>query len=103
MTRLLLYYVGHTFINSIKKLFRTWVIIFFLVCFGIGIVLGIGGGIIGAMIDEEMSGDTEDSEYIEEPEEPIEDEMPEEYVLPTVDLVCSAVILIFLFMLGTQL
>lgn len=97
MTRLLLYYVGHTFINSIKKLFRTWVIVFFLVCFGIGIVLGVGGGIIGAMIDEEMSGDTEDSEYIEEPEESIEDEMPEEYVLPTVDLVCSAVILIFLF------
>ena len=81
MTRLLLYYVGHTFINSIKKLFRTWVIIFFLVCFGIGIVPGVGGGIIGAMIDDEISGDTEDSEYIEEPEESIEDEMPEEYVL----------------------
>ncbi|MBE6609776.1 MAG: hypothetical protein E7634_03820 [Ruminococcaceae bacterium] len=97
MARLLLYYVSHTFINSIKKLFRTWVIVFILVCFAIGIVLGVGGGIIGAMIDDEISGDTEDSEYIEDTEIPVEDGMPEEYVLSTVDMLCSAVILIFLF------
>ena len=41
---LLAYYISHSFINQIKKLFRTWVVIFFLICVlaggGIGLLVG---------------------------------------------------------------
>ncbi len=61
--RLFAYYALHTFKNQLRKLLKTWVMVFFLVCF----VLGIGIGAIFVFVDE--AG---------EPEEPVEDaEEPE--------------------------
>ena len=41
---LLAYYISHSFVNQIKKLFRTWVVVFFLICVlaggGIGLLVG---------------------------------------------------------------
>ena len=41
---LLAYYISHSFINQIKKIFRTWVVIFFLICVlvggGVGLLVG---------------------------------------------------------------
>lgn len=39
--RLFSYYALHTFKNQLKKLFKTWVLIFFVVCVAVGVVLGL--------------------------------------------------------------
>ena len=44
--KLYLYYAAHSFVNQIKKLFRSWVAIFILVCFVFGILVGVGAGLI---------------------------------------------------------
>ena len=60
------YYAWHSFVNQLRKLFKTWVLIFLAVCFLIGIF--IGGG--AAMLEDAAQGD--DAPEIEEtaPEEP---------------------------------
>lgn len=65
--RLFLYYTLHSFKNQVKKLFKTWVLIFMLVCMLIG---GVIGGVVGFLSDE-----------FDEPtvEEPLPDEVPEDF------------------------
>ena len=66
--RLFGYYAWHTFINTLRKLFKTWVLVFFIVCFIFGGVLGGAIGLIMSAVDntkteeEELS---EISEYLE--------------------------------------
>ncbi len=55
--RLFCYYAVHTFVNQLKKLFKTWVLVFFLVC----VALGVAIGLIAATV----------SEHVEDPEEEI--------------------------------
>ncbi len=65
-----LYYAAHTFKNQIKKLFKTWVLIFILVCFVCG---GVIGGIIGL-----VSGKMEEAGE----EEPVAEEtVPEDEIV----------------------
>ena len=45
--KLFFYYALHTFKNQLKKLFKTWVLIFFAVC----MVIGIGLGLFFAFLD----------------------------------------------------
>ena len=47
--KLILYYMTRTVKNQIKKLFRTWVAVFLLVCFGIGILFGVGAAGLGIL------------------------------------------------------
>lgn len=61
--RLFLYYTLHSFKNQIKKLFRTWVLIFLLVCMLIG---GVVGGVIG-FFSEELDEPTVEEPSVEEP------------------------------------
>lgn len=59
MLQLIGYYIPHTFINVIKKLFRTWIAILlavFLVC---GLFGGIVGVTLGILIPDEEIADTE--------------------------------------------
>jgi len=69
--RVLPYYIVHTVINSIKKLFKTWVAIFIAICLGLGLVGGIIGVVVGTVV-EDSSIDSSAEEIIEE-----EDEIPE--------------------------
>ncbi len=46
--RLFAYYALHTFKNQVKKLLKTWVLIFFLVCFAVG----AGIGLLAAVLDD---------------------------------------------------
>jgi hypothetical protein len=55
------YYAFHTFINGIKKMFRSTVIIIFAIGLGIGIIFGLGAGIIGTIVEENMESSTEGS------------------------------------------
>lgn len=59
-----LYYFGHTFINQVRKLFRTWVAIFLLVCIGVGMLVGFGVGVIGSLLDEKYGSDEPAAEEI---------------------------------------
>ena len=56
------YYAFHTFINSIKKMFRSTFIIIMAVALGIGLIFGISAGIIATVIEDEMSSETEGDE-----------------------------------------
>ena len=62
--RLFGYYAWHSFINQLRKLFKTWVLIFLVVCMAIGALIGVGA----AMLDDAAGGDEEivESEIIEE-------------------------------------
>ncbi len=60
--RLFVYYALHTFKNQIKKLFKTWVLVFLAVCVGISIIIGIMTGIADNSAEEDLP-------QIEEPAE----------------------------------
>ena len=68
--RLIFYYMTRAVKNQIKKLCRTWVAVFLLVCFGIGILFGLGAAGLASLFEEE----TPDSEYVEVlPDDAVED------------------------------
>lgn len=67
--RLFSYYAIHTFKNQLKKLFKTWVLIFFVICLVIGIALGL----FLAFLDdsaEQMEPDQTNQTVIADTEEP---------------------------------
>ena len=44
--RMFLYYAAHSFKNQVKKLFKTWVLVFMLACCLIGVIVGVGVGMV---------------------------------------------------------
>ncbi len=64
--RLFGYYAWHSLINQLRKLCKTWVLIFLVICMAVGAL--IGGG--AAMLDEAAGGDEEIVE-IDETEEDV--------------------------------
>lgn len=83
--RLFFYYVSHTFINSIKKLFHTWVAVFFGCLLLFGVLIGAGSvGLISFLESNDViegSEDAYDDNYIEETEsseEPVVEMTPGE-------------------------
>ncbi len=90
--RLFGYYALHTFKNQLKKLFKTWVLIFILACFVFGVVIGVGAAMIADLAD----GDGESSEEIvieEETDTPINVEEQHEVI----ELIVGGVVLAVLF------
>ncbi len=49
------YYITHTFVNAIKKIFKTWVIILLMVF----IIFGFAGGILGVFLSKSAEKNTE--------------------------------------------
>lgn len=72
--RLLLYYISHTFMNSIKKIFRTWVAIFILLMVAIGILAGVGA----VVFTDYVGGNEEQIEETVESEEALDEEGEDE-------------------------
>ena len=64
--RLFGYYAWHSFINQLRKLFKTWVLIFLVACMAIGALIGVGA----AMLDDAAGEDEEIVESEITPEEP---------------------------------
>lgn len=56
------YYAFHTFINSIKKMFRSKVIIVFVVMVAIGFIFGFSAGIITDLLDDNTQVEEEQRE-----------------------------------------
>lgn len=69
--RMTLYYLAHSVKNQIRKLLRTWVAVFLLVCFLFGALVGIGVGVIGSLLEEKYAG--EDTEV----QDPVTEELPD--------------------------
>ena len=67
--RILPYYIIHTFVNSIKKLFKTWVAIFVGVCICFGLIGGVIGIAIGSVVE-----DSSNSSYEEVIDEDVDEE-----------------------------
>ena len=88
--RLFGYYAWHSFVNQLRKLFKTWVLIFLVVCMAIGALIGFGA----AMLDDAAGEDEEivDSEVIEEEEPDIPLQQDTE-ALELVELIVGGVIL----------
>lgn len=72
--RLFAYYAIHSFKNQLRKLLKTWVVIFLAVCVLIGVVIGLGADML------ENAGKENDPLPIEEMEEWEEPEVWEEWV-----------------------
>ena len=70
MTRLFFFYALHSFKNQLKKLFKTWVIVFILACFLFGILLGVGLSFLGGAVEEGIGEPPEEVETEPEPEDP---------------------------------
>lgn len=59
------YYAIHTFVNQIRKLFKSWVLIFLVVCMAMGMLIGIGAAMLedaSGVPDEPVA----DSEVLED-------------------------------------
>jgi len=65
--RLFTYYALHTFVNQIRKLFKTWVLALIAICVVVGIVIGLGASAIESVVESH-------EENIEVVEENVEDE-----------------------------
>ena len=76
--RLFAYYAWHSFKNQLKKIFKTWVMIFILACMVFGGLLGGGIGIIAGIISDQTEEPVESSEAYPGAEDPTEAEEPEE-------------------------
>lgn len=93
--RLFLYYALHSIKNQIKKLMKTWVAVFLLVCVGIGVVFGLGAVVLTDAIEDNAVVE----EMPVEDEAPLEEEItlsPEEFSA-VLELIAAAVILAMLF------
>ena len=86
--RLFSYYALHTFKNQLRKLFKTWVLIFFAVC----IIMGLAIGTFAALLDD-SSGDAPPDE-IAEPEGPTFSETTGVEVNEAIELAAGAVVLL---------
>lgn len=89
------YYAWHSFVNQLRKLFKTWVLIFLIVCFALGALIGFGA----AMLDDAAGEDEEilEHEVIEEEGPGIEDQLGIE-PMELVELIVGGIILaVFVF------
>jgi len=55
--KLFAYYALHSFVNQIKKLFKTWIMIFFLVCIVCGMIIGLIVGFVADKVDPSTPDD----------------------------------------------
>ena len=78
--RLFGYYACHACLNQIKKLFKTWVLVFFLICALIGGLIGFGAASIGGALEaqEPQQEQTEEALQQEQTEEELQQEQAEE-------------------------
>ena len=98
------YYALHTFVNTIKKMFRSTFLVIFLAIIGFGVIFGLVGGIAGSVMDHqqaaEQASEMQESEDVEEEdtEETDQPMSPQDIALVKTH-VESVVILLFLVIL----
>lgn len=60
--RLFGYYALHSFVNQLKKLCKTWVLVFFLVCMVIGGLIGFGAAMLEDTVEENAAASAQTQE-----------------------------------------
>lgn len=60
------YYAWHTFVNTIKKMFRSTVLVVILAVVGFGAIFGIAGGVIGSVVADKEKSAEASTEYATE-------------------------------------
>ncbi len=88
--KLFCYYALHTVKNQLKKLFKTWVLIFLLACVLFGAIIGFGA----ATLEDAFGEDIPEDGYIEEVPPTQEDEIPPEIAQGLVELLAGGIILL---------
>ncbi len=94
--RLFGYYVLHTFKNQLKKLFKTWVLIFILAC----VVLGICIGAIAAAVTDDGEEPAGEGEIYENPDDSEEQSLSESLGIDEaglIELAAGAIVLLMFF------
>ena len=103
--RLFGYYAIHSFVNQLKKLFKTWLLLFIVACGLIGGLIGYGAATLSEMAEEQDEGivEVDPGSVIEElpfedPTEPAEAEAWPEWLTASaiVELVAGGVVLALL-------
>ena len=96
--RMFLYYIGHTFVNQIRKLFKTWVVVFILICFVMGGLIGFGASLLSDKAEETASeiSETQDNEQEIQETEEAEAERDPVRVLAITELAVGVVMLAML-------
>lgn len=67
--KLFSYYVLHTFKNSLRKLLKTWVLIFLVVCIAVGVGIGMFVAFLEDSVEEPLPADPSQTETADEPED----------------------------------
>ena len=97
------YYVWHNFVNQLKKLIKTWVLILLLICFLFGTLIGFGVGMIGEAPSESEEEYYEEMLPGESYGEEVEPSFAETFGIEPVEMVELAAGAIILFMFVTQI
>ena len=100
--KLFLYYAAHSVKNQIKKLLKSKVLIFILICVVMGALIGIGAGKLAELSEEQ--GDPKQTDITQSDPQPDEDVIDVEFeadgqtISGVVELLVGAVILLVLVM-----
>ena len=68
--KLFFYYAFCSVKNQLRKLFKTWVAVFFAVCLLFGVLIGLGAAALDELASEEMPPEEEEEEAQEEVQRP---------------------------------
>ena len=94
--KLFFYYVTHSVLNSLKKLFKTWVVVFIVIMLVGGLLVG---GVIGLILSRVVPDDPEPGIETQIPDEAEPDPADEVPVMDILELGAGAIILL-LFVMG---
>ena len=94
--KLFFYYAFCSVKNQLRKLFKTWVAVFFAVCLLFGVLIGLGAAALDELASEEMPPEEEEEVLPDEDLYP-EEEMTEEDIaqmMQVIELIAGGVILL---------
>jgi len=94
--KLFFYYAFCSVKNQLRKLFKTWVAVFFAVCLLFGVLIGLGAAALDELAEEEMPPEVEEEVLPDEEFSP-DEEMTEEDVvemMQIIELIAGGVILL---------
>lgn len=94
--KLFFYYAFCSVKNQLRKLFKTWVAVFFAICILFGVIIGLGAAALDNLASEEMPPEAEEDVLPDEELYP-EEEMTEEDIaqmMQVIELIAGGVILL---------
>lgn len=92
--RMSLYYLCHTVKNQIRKIFRTWVAVFILVCLVAGIIIGLGAAALSSLFEKNAEPPAEETVIETEEDEGVA--WDSETVHQIIELATGGVVLVVL-------